>query len=108
MAKAPCPSQVIVVRYADNIVMGFEHDQALCWRSAPEVDEIVEIKCTSVFGVARQIRDRSDVANSKRIRRALTPDPRAHQHAGAPFVRDAGGGGEGELRPLRNPADDPD
>ena len=34
-----------------------------CWRNVPEVDEIVEIKeCTGVFGVAREIRDRFDVA----------------------------------------------
>ena len=33
------------------------------WRNVPEVDEIVEIKeCTDVFGVARESRNRFDVA----------------------------------------------
>jgi hypothetical protein len=43
-----------------------------------------------------------------RVIATVTPDPRAHQHAGAPFVRDAGAVVKGELRPMRNPADDPD
>src|SRR5438132_464293 len=73
MAKAPCPSQVIVVRYADNIVMGFEHDQALCWRSAPEVDEIVEIKEMHQRVWCRP-------ANSRSLRRCELKEDKARSH----------------------------
>ena len=34
---------------------------------------------------------------------AVSPDPRAHQHAGAAFVHDAGGGGEGGAAATAKP-----
>jgi len=73
------------------------------------VNMIVLWNTIYVEAVLEQLRKEGYSMNEEDKARLSPPDPRAHQHSGAPFVRDAGGAVvKGELHPLRNPADDPD
>jgi hypothetical protein len=59
-----------------------------------------------VEAVLEQFRKEGYPVNEEDKARLSPPDPRAHQHAGAPFVRDAGGCGQRGTAPAAKPGSD--